>query len=394
MKRKRFSLFVTVFCVASLFCLTLSAQEIKTNADEKTKTRVNELFELAISYAKEKKFDQAIDTWRELLRLDPVNPYALHNLGAALSNTKRHQEALEAFQAAVNFAPGNAIFQASLGGAYMNLRRWDESLAVLNEAVRLDPTRGATYNMLGFLFDNTRRFEEALVVNKKAIEFAPENPANFHNLGLTYMKLGKAADAIPPLEQALKMAPTYLSARYHLSNALSKLRKYREAVDSYTKLLELDPDNPEIIILRAWNYTYLGGSGREAAADAERYLKLYGWRTKSAPFQALIAIIGFRSLRMEERANAVMVQALKKADPAAWPYNIIRFFDGQMTAEDLLAVAADNDQRTEAHAYIGMYLLLNNKNAEARIQFEWVKEYGTRNYYEYALALSELERLQ
>lgn len=394
MKRQRLSRFVAVFCAVSLFCLTLTAQETTTDANADTKTRVKKLFELGISYAREQKFDQAIDAYRELLTLDPVHAFALHNLGAALANTKRHQEALEAFQSAVNLAPGNATFQASLGGAYMNLRRWDESLAVLSEAVRLDPTRGATYNMLGFLFDNTRRFDEALAVNKKAIEYAPENPANFHNLGLTYIKLGKPADAIAPLEQALKMAPRYKSARYHLSNVLSRLKRYREAVDSFTKLLELDPDNAELISSRAWNYMYLGGSGREAAADAERYLKLYGWRTNSSPFQALIAIIGFRSVGMGERADAVMVQARKKADPDAWPYNIIQFYDGQMTAEDLLAVAANNDQRTEAHAYVGMFLRLNHKNAEARTHFEWVKEYGTRSFYEYPLALAELERGQ
>lgn len=392
MKRQHPSQYLAAFCAACLLCLALSAQDVKTDANADTNTRVTQLFELGNSYMAEKKYDQAIDTYRELLKIEPMHPSALANLGGSLANTKRFQEALEAYKSAIELNPGYAPFHVDLGGVYMSLRRWDESLAELNEAIRLDPNRGDTYNMLGFLFDNTRRFDEALAANKKACELAPENPANFHNLGLTYMKLGRPAEAVAPLEKALKMAPSYQSARYHLANAFSKLRKYRESVDSYTKLLERDPDNAELIVSRAWNYMYLGGSGREAAADAEHYLKLFGWRTESAPFQALIAIIGFRSIGMDDKAAAVIGQTNKKADPTIWPYKIIRFFDGQVTADELLAMAANTDQRTEAHTYIGMDLRLRNKTAEAIAHFEWVKQYGVPTFYEYPLALAELER--
>ncbi len=362
-------------------------------ADIETKERAGKLFEQGLAYSNEKKFDLAIETYRELIKIAPTAA-AYHNLGVALGSTMRQREALEAFQMAVNISPQNATYQVSLGGAYMNLRRWDESLAALNEAVRLDPNRGDTYNTLGFLFDNTRRFDEALAANKKAAELAPENAANFHNLGLTYMKLGRTSEAVEPLEKAVKMNPSYKNAWYHLSNAYSRLRRYREAVDSFTKLLALDPDNAELIVLRSWNYMYLGGSGREAAADAERFLKLYGWRTESSPFQVIIAVIGNRSVGADDKAAAVLAQAHKKADPAAWPYKIIQFLDGQMTAEELLAAVANNDQRTEARTFIGMDLRLKNKPAEARPHFEWVKEYGNRSFSEYPLAVAELARGQ
>ena len=384
--------YLVAVCIVCLLCLTITAQDVAPEANADKKAKVAQLFELGNSYMTEKKYDQAIDAYRELLRIEPTNAAAYHNLGASLGSTRRNEEALEAYQAAVKLAPSRAVFQASLASGYMNLRRWDESLAAFNEAIRLDPNRAETYNALGFLYDNTRRFEEALATHKKASELAPHQPASFHNLGLVYMKLGRPADAIAPLEKALKMNPTYRSARYHLSNAFSRLRRYNEAVDSFTKLLELDPDNDELIALRAWNYMYLGGAGREAATDAERYLKLYGWRTEQAPFLALIAIIGFRSAGMDDKAAAVIATAQKKADPTVWPYKIVLMFDGQITADELLAIAANTDQKTEAHTYIGMDLLLKKKSAEARSHFEWVKEYGNRTFSEYPLAVAELER--
>ncbi len=392
MKHQRLTRFVAMFCAIFLFQIALPAQEVKTDAEADTRAKARKLFELGVSYAKENKIDLAIETYREVIRLEPDLASAHYNLGLGYANTKRRQEALEAFQMAVKLMPGYALFHVGLAGTYMGLGRWDESEAAYKEAIRLDPNDGDIYNHYGFLLDNTRRFDELLIVNRKAIELAPQNPANFHNLGLTFIKLGRPADAIEPLETALKMSPNYKSARYHLSNALSRLGRYREAIDSFSKIIHFEPDNAEILSTRAWNYLYLGGSGLEAAADAERYLKLYGWRTSSSPFQALIAVIGFRSRGMEDRAAAILAQAQKKADPASWPFNIIRFYDDQISADQLLAIAKDNDQRTEAHAFIGMDLQLRNKYADARKHFEWVKEYGTRTFYEYPLAVAELER--
>ena len=394
MKRERLALLGTFICISCLFSFAIYAQEKGPEPVLDNKARAAKLFEQGYAFSKDKQFDLAIEAYREAIKLDPGSATAYHNLGVAYANTKRRHEALEAFQMAVKLGPGDARFHVSLASSYMGLTRWAESEAAFKEAIRLDPNRGDTYNAYGFLLDNMRRFDEKIVTDKKAIELAPENPANFHNLGLTYMKLGRAADAIEPLERALKMAPTYRSARFHLSNALSALRKYREAVDSYTKLLEVTPNDATILSARAWNYMYLGGSGPEAAADAERYLKLFGWRTTSSPFQVLIAVIGYRSAGMDDKAAAVLAQAQKKADPVSWPFNIIRFYDGQITAEDLLAIAADNDQRTEAYTFVGIDLRLKNKNADARKHFEWVKEYGTRNFNEYPLAVAELERIR
>ena len=66
----------------------------------------------------------------------------------------------------------------------------------------------------------------------------------------------------------------------------------------------------------------------------------------------MIAIIGYRLVGMEPEAQAIIGQGLKKADPDTWVYQIIRFFGGQISADELLGLAANNDQKTEAHAYI------------------------------------------
>jgi lipoprotein NlpI len=138
---------------------------------------------------------------------------------------------------------------------------------------------------------------------------------------------------------------------------------------------------------------YVGGRGREAAADARKFLDLVGWRDQSSQFMALIAHLGYRQAGMDLEARAILEEAAKKSDTGAWPYPVIRFMKGELGAEELLQMTDDTGKKTEAHAYAGMDLLLKGKSDEARKNFEWVREYGNKRYLEYPLALAELARL-
>ena len=62
-------------------------------------------------------------------------------------------------------------------------------------------------------------------------------------------------------------------------------------------------------------------------------------------------------------------------------------------SEEVLRLATDNDKRTEGHAYMGLALRLKGERDEARANFEWVKQYGNKRFYEYPLAIEELKRL-
>jgi lipoprotein NlpI len=60
----------------------------------------------------------------------------------------------------------------------------------------------------------------------------------------------------------------------------------------------------------------------------------------------------------------------------------------------LIALATDGDKKTEAQAYIGMDLSLAGKSDEALIYLRWVKDNGNKNFVEYTLALSEINRIE
>jgi tetratricopeptide (TPR) repeat protein len=345
-------------------------------------------------HAAAKQYDQAVDAYRQALKLKPDLAAAHHGLGSVYVNMGRNAEALEHLRAAARLDPENPLAHLNLGINLANLRRGDEAMLEFNEAKRLSPQDARIYNEIGNALHNVYgRFEEALEAYKEARRLNPNVPAVHHNIGLMLMRLGKGADAIAPFEEALRLNPSYQNARYLLSNAYSRAGRYEEAVDSWTKFLQLRPRGREALQNRAWNLMYMGGKGEAAAADAMQFLEVAGWRDEVSPFMVLIAHLGYRQAGRMAEAQKALEEAEKNCDTSAWPYPVIRCLRGEISSEELLRAADNTGKKTEARTYLGMDLLLKGRSAEAREHFAWVKEYGNNRFLEHPLAVAELNRL-
>ena len=344
--------------------------------------------------AQEKRFDQAVDAYRQAIRLSPNLADAHHGLGRAYMSMGRMSDAFEPLRTAARIEPDNSLIRLNLGITLAHLRRGNEALAELNEAKRLSPNDARVSNELGNVLHNSfGRIEDALAAYEDARRLDPNVAAIHHNIGLMLMRLGRFSEAVAPLREALRLNPQYRNARYFLSDAYSKTGRYEEAIESWGKFLEIVPDGPDALTNRAWDNLYAGGRGREAAADARRYLSAHGWRTRTSIFLAIIGHLGYREAGMSEEARAILDEAGEKGDTGGWPFPVVRYLRGELGGEELLALASDNDKKTEAHAYIGMDLLLKGEREAARGHFEWVRDYGNKRFFEYPLALAELKRL-
>jgi tetratricopeptide (TPR) repeat protein len=345
-------------------------------------------------YFRERQYDKAVDSFRQAIKLDPNLAAAYHGLGRVYVNMGRASDALEPLKTAVRLEPNNSFVHLNLAIALENLRRFDEALTELNEAKRLSPNDARNYHELGNLLNNfLGRIDDALAAYLEARRLDPNDAAIHHNIGLMLIQLGRVGEALVPLQVALRLEPRYRNARYLLSDAYGILGRYDEAAKSWGKFLELVPDGPEALTKRSWSYIYLGGHGREAAADARRYLEAHGWQTRISTYMAILGYFGYLEAGMEQDAQTILDEATTKDNAGGWPSTIVRYLKGEIAAEELLQLATDNDRKTEAHAYIGLALQLKSEGDEARTHFEWVREYGNKRFYEYPLALAELKRL-
>ena len=382
-----FSRWLVLFCL--VIVTTVHAQTLPQPA-----VTAEKYTEAGIKFKNVKEYDKAIESFKQAIKLDPNSAVAYHELGGLYITMGRATDALEPMKTAARLDPNNSLIHLNLGAAYANLRRPDDALAEMNIAKQLNPNDARIYFQLGNVLHNFfGRFEDALAMDLEARRLDPNVPSVHHNIGLMLMRLGRFSEAIPPLQEALRLDPKFRNAQFLLSDAYSYAGRYLDAADSFTKFLEIVPNGPEALTKRSWNYLYAGDHGRQAAESARAFLKNWGWKDDSSAYPAIMANLGYRDAGMNEEAKQVIVEAVKKVNPDKFTYSIVRYLNQEISEDELLKLATDNDKKTEAHAYLGMDLRLKDKPEEARAHYIWVKEYGNKRFFEYPLAIEELKRL-
>jgi tetratricopeptide (TPR) repeat protein len=143
------------------------ALELSAKPDEKE--YVN--FIMASIYERQKKYDQAEDTFKKVIANDPNNAVALNYLGYMLADRGlRLEEALGYIKKAVQLDPQNGAYLDSLGWAYYKMGNYDlaeENLRKAVDKVNNDPT---VLDHLGDLFQKTDRLKLAAASWERALQ--------------------------------------------------------------------------------------------------------------------------------------------------------------------------------------------------------------------------------
>ena len=193
-------------------------------------------------------------------------------------------------------------------------------------------------------------YDRALGINKMV-------PATWMGLSASALALGRDSQANAALQQALQVESD--PARYH-AHALNAFAMGRDLV---------------------------------AAAAVRSYLERSGFGEESAQYAAFLGGLAYLRAGKRDEADKILQSAQDAIDPKTWQGEVVQYLRGRTTGEQLLMAARDLGQQTEAHAYIGFKESIAGKDADARQQFSWVLEHGSRNYVEYTMVKRELDRL-
>ena len=90
-------------------------------------------------YFSQKRYEETIELYRELLSAEPENVAAHSGIAAAMINMGRSEEAIGMLERALSLDETDAETHAKMGVALINLGRLEESLASFKRALSLDP---------------------------------------------------------------------------------------------------------------------------------------------------------------------------------------------------------------------------------------------------------------
>jgi tetratricopeptide (TPR) repeat protein len=280
-----------------------------------------------------------------------------------------------------------------LGDLLLRNNRLDEAEAHLQKALGQEKAMAKAGISLAVLRLRQRRFDEARTLLQSSIAADPQNYLGPLDYAEGLSQTGHYQEALEYYHRAAALKPAASGPHAGLGFTYTALGREKEAAAEFQQALKLDPLSQDFYHSRSFTYLSLNRGGLAATA-ARLALQLQGWRELSAMYMILTAHFGYRQEHKVAEADDMLKQAAAVVDHTLWPYPVIRYLQHELTAEQLLAQATDSDKQTEAHTYLGLDLSLNGKREEALQHLRWVKDHGNKHFYEYPVAVAELERLE
>ncbi len=126
-----------------------------------------------LKYMLEGNYQEAIDKFKEAIKINPELWGAFNNLGLAFSHLNKNDKAKSVYKNLINKNPDFAEAHYNLGNIFAEDKIFDSSLEYLNKAIDKKPNFAKAYKAIGDVYEKKDNIEKALEYWKKALEINP-----------------------------------------------------------------------------------------------------------------------------------------------------------------------------------------------------------------------------
>ncbi len=239
--------------------------------------KINALKKLANNSDSLMHYQESINIYTDILRLDSLNIVALSNRGRAYIWSGEIKKGFADYDKAVKIRPGVPSFYRR-GLAYMHNNEVRNALSDLRKVVELNPGFSEAYywistansrignldsaryycfraDSIGFMREysisarydidmNAKDYEKAVTITTEAIRYFPDNYLWYNNRAYARNFLEEFAGALEDCDSAIKLNPAFGYAYNNKGYALMGLNKLDSSLVYINRSLKLAPNNP------------------------------------------------------------------------------------------------------------------------------------------------------
>jgi tetratricopeptide (TPR) repeat protein len=277
--------------------------------------------------------------------------------GDLLARIGADADAEETLKRVLARAPSFAPAKVSLASVLIGKGRLSDAIVMLRPVAEGDAAAFRAHLLLAAAYAQGKLYEDSLREFQRAGAANDKSTAAWLGACMAAVNLGRPAES----EAAMK------------------------------RLQELEA-NPDWYRVRAHD-AFNAGLYDLAVGDARAYIGKAGPGEETSPYMAFVGALALLRLGQAAESDQLLAEVRPALAEGSWPLKVMDFMQGRTEADKFLALATDVNERTEAHAYIGLKDSLAGRRDQALEHLRWVKENGSRNYVEYGMALAELKRL-
>jgi predicted O-linked N-acetylglucosamine transferase (SPINDLY family) len=208
-----------------------------------TTPELEQVFNKAIRYSQQGRFEDASKAWSRAAKLSPERPDIQYNLANVLKNLGRNDDAIKAYRRCIEIEPGLTNAHFNLGELLKSLNRLVEAAAAYRGAISSDHNDSEAHANLGNILDLLGDIEGAENSLNDSITLNPNSHIAHFNLGNILKKTSRSDEAITHYRLALAVSPNLLNAHIGLAQILVDQGNLNESIYHYAKAIELDPNN-------------------------------------------------------------------------------------------------------------------------------------------------------
>jgi tetratricopeptide (TPR) repeat protein len=195
-------------------------------------------------FCKEKlgRHSEAIDASKKAVALRP-SAESYFNLGLANYYLKQYREAVDNYRQSIRLDPYNAAdAHYAVGLVYRDWGRADDEIQAYKQAIRLRPDFTSAYERLGARYLKSKKYVEAIELYKQLAALKPGDSSAPNSMGEAYLELSRFAEAVEAFRQAIRLKPDFGRAYYNLGKCFLAMGNRDAALEQYNILQNLDQD--------------------------------------------------------------------------------------------------------------------------------------------------------
>jgi Tfp pilus assembly protein PilF/peroxiredoxin len=200
-------------------------------------------YNLGTLHLKKNEFEQARKYLERTLQFQPKYPEAWNNLGMMAAQQGQLDEAIHDFEQALQLRPGYAVALLNLGNLYRRQRNFEKSHECLGRALTLQPDDPEINYSLGMLYAQQDQMQRASDYLQKALELRPQFPEALNNLGVLFVREQEYTKAEDQFKTGIRVAPKFDQSYLNLARLYVMRNEKEQARRVLLELLSVQPEN-------------------------------------------------------------------------------------------------------------------------------------------------------
>ncbi|MDL1913871.1 MAG: tetratricopeptide repeat protein [Bergeyella sp.] len=271
----------------------------------------------------------AIKHYKEALKVDPNDEYAIEKIVSCYSLTKKKKKAIEFLNSYLDQFPFSETAWFEYGQFFFNQKDYREAIKGFDYLLAINDSATGAYSNKAFAYEALKDWKKAIETYKAMLPLEQTKAFTFYKIGLCYKELGDSANAISGFQKSLREDPQFYLSMMELSRIYESVGNTKEALCYAKEATELNIGSLEYHKRLVYLYVE-SGSYEESLPYLEKLVRdeserFYNWYV----YAEVLIILG-----KFHKAIEVLTEAIKTHNRAELFYQLSNSYFSMKNEED------------------------------------------------------------